>query len=122
LTLYGPQDYMSAQLSFSHQATEIYSQLLHLSFEDWRAPNVLEGPLGVVSVLKILNKKLPMLHKVKFVRCFVDGEALLSIIRGVGDIPHHAKLEEIVLSYPSGITNDQCEELKQLVKTVKVHM
>jgi hypothetical protein len=121
LTLYGPQDYTNVQLFFTRQAAEIYSQLLHLNFEDWRAPNVLEGPFGVVPVLKDLIKKVPMLHKMKFLRCFVDGGALLPIISG-GDATHPTRLEEIVLSYSSGITNDQCEELKQLVKTVKVHM
>jgi hypothetical protein len=126
LTLYGSQDSTDVQPSFSQQALEIYSQLLHLGFEDWRAPTVLESSLGAVPVLKSLIKKVPMLHKMKFIRCFVDGGALVPIVEAIlgggGDTTHPTKLEEIVLSYPSGITNDQWEELKRLVKVVEVYM
>jgi hypothetical protein len=126
LTLYCSQDSTDVQPSFSQQAVEIYNQLLHLNFEDWRAPTVLESSLGAAPVLKNLIKKVPMLHKMKFKRCFVDGGALVPIVEAVlgsgGDTTHPTKLEEIILSYPSGITNDQCEELKRIVKAVKVYM
>ncbi|CAG8667058.1 17604_t:CDS:2, partial [Acaulospora colombiana] len=120
LKLYRPRIYRAIQISSSTKATEIYGNLLHLKFEDWKS----RGSLGAVAVFRNLIQKVPSLHTLAFFRSFVDGNMLLSATRmpvgGNGDAERHIVLTEITLSHPRGITNDQCEELRQLVNTVKL--
>jgi hypothetical protein len=126
LTLYGPQDCGISQMPSSQQSSTIYSQLVNLKFEDWRKPDLLDGSLGAVVAFGKLVSKLRALETVKFIGSFVDGKALASVIRaevedlwGLGCLQ---KLEEVTLSDPSGITNDQCKGLKDLVARVKIYV
>jgi hypothetical protein len=126
LTLYGPQDCGVSQMPSSQQSSTIYGQLVHLKFEDWRKPDLLDGSLGAVVAFGKLVSKLRALETVNFIGSFVDGKALASVIRaevedlwGLGCLQ---KLEEVTLSDPSGITNDQCKGIKELVARVKIYV
>ncbi|PVF94685.1 hypothetical protein CPB86DRAFT_788833 [Serendipita vermifera] len=126
LTLYGPHTYQGTQITLSNKATEIYSQLLHLKFEDWKALETTDGSHGAVPVLMGFVGKTPLIRTLAFSRSFVDGMALLPAIEELmdnsGDQGKPRKLEELTLSYPNGITNSQCEKLMKKVKKVKIHM
>ncbi|PVF94686.1 hypothetical protein CPB86DRAFT_828454 [Serendipita vermifera] len=126
LTLYSPSDYRGTQISSSIKATEIYGQLLHLKFEDWKSSETMDGSLGAAAVFRDLINKTPVLRTLTFSGCFVDGSGLVSTVEMVmadsEDPAKNRKLEEITLSYPTGITNDQCGELIGLVKRLKIYM
>lgn len=123
LTLYAPHDSTSIQLSSSNRTTRIYNQLLHLKFEDWKNQDVGHG---VTALCRDLVDKVPLLCTLTFSRCFIYGKTLISTIETriseSGDLMKHNSLREITLGYPTGITNAQCEELKKLVKSVKIYM
>jgi hypothetical protein len=123
LTLYGPHDSTLIQLSYSKRATDIYGQLLYLKFEDWKEESI---ELGAVAVLKDIIDKTPSLCILTFSQSFVYGETLVSMIEATmgesADPTKRGNLREIILSYPTGITNAQCEELKKLVNSVKIYM
>jgi hypothetical protein len=126
LTLYGPQDGGKPQIPLTPQASAIYGQLQSLKFEDWKTPNTLNGSLGAVATLHLLVTRTSLLRVVGFVGSYVDGNALkvsiASMLRGIGLTPQHKNLEEIILCYTNGVTNDHCESLKKLVKKVKVYL
>jgi hypothetical protein len=123
LTLYGPNDYTTLQFTPSNKANEVYNQLLHLTFEGWKIPS---SGYGAALVFRDLIDRTPSLRTLKFSGSVVDGGTLVSILgeitRDAGDPEKPRDLQEITLSYPTGITNDQCEEIKKLVKRVKIHM
>jgi hypothetical protein len=126
LTLYGPQDCGSGQMPLSQQSSTIYSQIIHLTFEDCSKPNSLNGSFGAVAAFGDLTSRLSALQTIGFVGSFVDGRALVSAIEtkvgnGVGP-SDLKKLEVLTLTNPTGITNDQCEEIKMLVKRVKIYV
>ncbi|PVF94688.1 hypothetical protein CPB86DRAFT_817818 [Serendipita vermifera] len=126
LTFYGPHAYSGAQFTVSAKANALYGQLHHLKFEDWKTPSISNASFGAVSVFRNLSTKISALQTVTFVNSHVDGGDLVSIaatmVAPSGQSANLKKLEEIKLSYPIGITNDQCEELKKLVKRVKIYM
>ncbi|CAG8746729.1 12747_t:CDS:2, partial [Acaulospora colombiana] len=120
LTLYSPHDCHGTQISSSIKAAVIHGQLLHLKFADWKPPNTSSESLRAVAVFRALSEKTPQLLTLNFSRSFVDGGTLVSTIGKITDestdTSKRRELEELTLSYPAGITNDQCEELKKLVK------
>lgn len=123
LILYGTKRSTSLQMVIFHPATSVYGQLFHLTFEDWQYRT---DHLAAVAVFKKLVEKTLAVQTVKFITSFVNGRDLVSgmktIVAGSGESASHKQLEEITLSYTSGITNDQCDELKKLVKRVKIYM
>jgi hypothetical protein len=123
LTLYGPKDYTALQFTPSNKASEVYNQLLHLKFEDWKIGS---SGYGAALVFRDLIDRTPSLRTLKFSGSVVDGGTLRSILNEVlsdaGDPAKSRDLQEITLSYPTGITNDECEEIKKLVKRVKIYM
>jgi hypothetical protein len=126
LTIFGPHDYRGTQLSTSPKAIEIYSQLLHLKFEDWKNSDMTDGSLGAAAVFRDLVERTPLLRTVTFSASYIDGGALVSTVETImsdsGDPGKRRRLDQITLSYPTGIKKDQCEALTKLVKTVKVHV
>jgi hypothetical protein len=123
LTLYGPHNRTSIQISYSTRAMDIYSQLLHLKFEDWEEESMEHG---AVAFSGDIVDKTPSLRTLTFSRSFVYGETLVSMIEATmgesADPTKRRNIREIILSYPTGITNAQCEELKKLVNSVKIYM
>jgi hypothetical protein len=123
LTLYGPHDYTAIQFTPSNKANEVYNQLLHLKFEDWK---IQSSGYGAALVFRDLIDRTPSLRTLKLSGSVVDGVALLSILGEItsdsGDPEKRRDLQEVTLSYPTGITNDQCVEIKKLVKRVKIYM
>jgi hypothetical protein len=126
LTFFGPHDYRGTQISTSAKAIEIYAQLLHLKFEDWKNSDTTDGSLGASAVFRDLVERTPLLRTITFAASYVDGGALVSTVETImsdsGDSDKRRRLDQITLSYPTGIKKDHCEALTKLVKTVKVHV
>jgi hypothetical protein len=61
-----------------------------------------------------------------FSRSFVHGGTLISAVKAImknsGRMKNREILKEITLEYPTSITNSECEEIKQLVKSVNIYM
>jgi hypothetical protein len=70
--------------------------------------------------------KAPHLGTLTFSRCYVHGRTLISAVEtittGIEDLENRSSLKEIVLEYPTGITNSECEELRKSVNNVKIYM
>jgi hypothetical protein len=138
LTLYGPHDCTKVRITFSDKATEIYNRLLHLNFEDWKAALPALGtrtqkkgqkgkntfPIhGTAVTKKDLIDKMPSLSTLAFTRSFVHGRTLVSVIETLmKNMAKRKSLKGITLSHSIGITNDECEELRKLVKSVNIYM
>ncbi|PVF91033.1 hypothetical protein CPB86DRAFT_878721 [Serendipita vermifera] len=125
LTFYGPHDNSGRHISTSNKAVKLYKQFSNLNFEDWKTSSTPDRSFGAVSVLGGLQTRTPSLHTISFSKSYINGADLVAmmntIVAGSDGPTTLNKPEVMILSYPSGITNDQCEELKQLMKHVKIY-
>jgi len=125
IIFYGPQDLSHAQVLSGSVADSSYGRCLHLEFESWRRPEDEEVSLGVVAFFRDLFIKAQQLQTVKFAQCWVDGEALVTIMDTTSqavDEDTLIKLEKVTLSHTTGITRNECDLLKTLIKKLTIYM
>lgn len=123
MIFYSPMSFTAIQPSHSDVAVECYKKLLHLQFEEWRRPREDEGSLGVISFFRELVVSAHHLQSIKFSRSWIDGEGLLTILDSGSqavDPGSLAKLQVITLDRTTGITRDECDLLKGLVKKLNI--
>ncbi|KAG8756171.1 hypothetical protein FRC14_003312 [Serendipita sp. 396] len=106
------------------QAVSTYRQLKHLRFQEWTDPGSGgDSYYGAMGALSRLAPHTPNLQILTFCHCYVDGGALVELLKipqQTGTAKSLASLQEMVLSYTEGITRDHCDELKQVVGNIKV--
>lgn len=124
LILYGPSN-STGPAPLSDNFCRICNWVRNLQFEDWKGADVNGGIYGVAEAFDLLASKMPFLRSLAIMYSAVDGQTFVTSIRlalkeidtGILD-----KLEEVTLSYTTGFTRDQCDELGQLVKKLKIHV
>jgi hypothetical protein len=124
LILYGRSN-STGTVPIGDNFERICKRIRHLQFEDWEGDNVNRGIYGIAQAFDALAPKMILLRSMTIMNSFVDGYtfttsiqlALEKVDNGVLE-----KLEEVTLSYTTGVTRDQCEELGRSVKKLNIHV
>ncbi|KAG8846075.1 hypothetical protein FRB91_001185 [Serendipita sp. 411] len=117
-------NFAGATTATDAQAVSTYKQLKHLRFQEWTDPGSGgDSYYGAMGALSRLAPHTPNLQTLTFGHCYVDGGALVELLKipqQTGTAKSLASLQEMVLSCTEGITRDHCDELKQVVGDIKV--
>jgi hypothetical protein len=125
LILYEPTNRQGLSISFTEKAKALYRQIWNLEFESWGQPATAEESFGAVDALRDLVTEIRGIKTLKFSYSFVDGRALVSILGGSPETSGYetlTRLKELTLSHTTGITQDQCEAAKLLVKRLNIYV
>jgi hypothetical protein len=125
LVLYGSSFHFDFHMDNIENLDNIFRRLSNVRFESWKEHESPEQLHRVVPVLEIFTKKCPSLKSIKISDSFVDGAALVALFKEVGNGPKRdrlRRLEVLTLSFTSGITRTQCDELSLLVPKLNVHV
>lgn len=119
LILYGPTSLENFHFSMIGSIKAVIHQLSRLEFHDWEVPGT------AVMVFRSLVLEMKALRSVKFLRSHIDGESLILALNSAMEKSESfilPNLGEMVLSNVTGITKDQCERLKPLVRRLKIYV
>jgi hypothetical protein len=125
LVLYGSSFHFDFHMDDIENLDNIFRRLSNIRFESWKEHESPEQLHRVVPVLEIFTRKCPSLKSIKISDSFVDGAALVALFKEVGNSPKRdrlRRLEVLTLSFTSGITRTQCDELSLLVPKLNVHV
>ncbi|KAG8848322.1 hypothetical protein FRB91_010934 [Serendipita sp. 411] len=94
--------------------------VVHLEFRSWLDPTLIAGVTAcdAVNILRSWGTQMPLVRRLKFVDCYVDGKELLDVLKSWrnGDGPKGPVPWEITLDCCTGITRSQCEDLWEMVE------
>ena len=113
LILYSSAPLVNTGNVFSSFGSDIrLEQIRHLCFRDWTK---IGGNEAIFQAIKLVASASTKLVELTFTSCYLDIPALISILQPMG-----SRLQAITLAYCLGITEKDCENLRQFVDNVKV--
>jgi hypothetical protein len=122
LVLYSSSFHRHFNINDIENLDNIFHQLSKLCFESWKDHDSPDHLYGIVTVLEIFARKCPTLKFIKISDSFVDGAAFVELFKEARKGDSLGNLEVLTLSFTSGITRSQCDELLLLVSKWNVHV
>lgn len=126
LILYGPGNpEENVQVAVGDNVSRIYRRIESIEFRHWGVISTGITQAGAVSTFEQLIPNVPALRSLKFIDCFLDGEALVVALynteqgTSIGCLKY---LEAVTLGYTSGVTRVQCDLIKTLIYRVDIYI